>query len=184
MACRFCTRRWDEKIGTPGGVECDNPDPDWVQCGTPRHNVTFEYANGKKRFSSWSVEEKRQLTGWSLIGAILLIMLADIYSEKLWICCIMNFIACGASIFGLIMWISFTDDLGLDTDDRLVLGSVCPFSLGTCFRRVGFSVLIEPVSSCPSSCTCVHGAFPAENTACIAPRESSCLCGVCPSTCL
>jgi len=86
------------------------------------NNCTAMTGTGLERFAEWSVQEKRFITGWGVIGAIALVMIADVYSEKLMLCCGLNFAATGVGIFCVIIWISFFEDLSKGTDARMTFG--------------------------------------------------------------
>jgi hypothetical protein len=57
-----------------------------------------------------------------LIGSIVLIMVADIFSEKLMLCCLLNLAATGLGFFSMFLWIGFFEKLALATDSRLKMG--------------------------------------------------------------
>jgi len=88
-----------------------------------KQNCTAMTATGFERFAEWNVQEKRFITGWGLIGAIALVMIADVYSEKLMLCCGLNFAATGVGVFCTIVWISFFEDLAKGTDSRMSFGT-------------------------------------------------------------
>lgn len=100
---------WDEVISTPGNIEYGG-------------NVSATTASGIDRFSDYDAEAMRQLVGWGVIASIGAVVVGDIYSEKLWMCTILNFCAAGGGIFCMIMWVAFTEDIALDTDARMVTG--------------------------------------------------------------
>ena len=80
-------------------------------------------ATGLERFHHWQFEAKREVIMWGIIGSIALVVIGDIYSEKLFLCCILNFAATGVGIFCMFMWVGFFEKLALDTDDRLRMGT-------------------------------------------------------------
>lgn len=100
---------WTESIYTPGNVEFGG-------------NISEVDASGVERFSQYDAEAIRQLVGWGIIGSIGAVMIGDIYSEKLWLCTILNLCACGGGVFVMIMWVSFTEEIAMDTDDLMVTG--------------------------------------------------------------
>jgi hypothetical protein len=57
------------------------------------------------------------------IGTIGGLMVSGIYSEKAWIGMILNLGAAGTGVFIMIIWISFYQNLAMDTGDLLILGS-------------------------------------------------------------
>ena len=86
------------------------------------NNCTGITANGIERFSEWNFGRNRMVTFWGVVGSIVAIMVGDVYSEKLLLCCIMNLIGTGCGVFVAIIWISFFQSLAMDTDGRMTLG--------------------------------------------------------------
>jgi hypothetical protein len=85
-------------------------------------NCTGSVKNGIERFEEWHFLAKRGIVGWGIMGSIACVMLADVYSEKLLLCCILNLVAFGLGLFCLIIWISFFEGMALDTDALLIFG--------------------------------------------------------------
>ena len=57
-------------------------------------------------------------------------MIGDIYSEKLFLCCLLNAAATGVGMFCMFIWIGFFQKLALDTDSRLQMGTSSLLLLG------------------------------------------------------
>ena len=48
-----------------------------------------------------------------IVGSIAAIMIGDVYSEKLFLCCAMNLVATGAGVFVIILWVTFLQNLSM-----------------------------------------------------------------------
>jgi len=114
---------YKERVQTPGPNPELGIDGPLVNCSIGDLGVGPLDKTGSERFANWNLEAKRQGTGWMTIGTIGGLMVSGIFSEKAWIGMLLNLGAGGTGVFIMIIWISFYQDLAMDTGDLLILGT-------------------------------------------------------------
>eukprot|EP00041_Stephanoeca_diplocostata_P002563 m.28071 g.28071 ORF g.28071 m.28071 type:complete len:443 (-) comp13526_c1_seq2:46-1374(-) len=98
-------------------------------------------ADGNERFTNYDVKSKRLLVAITVLISIVLLITADVYSEKLLLASILCLIAALSALVAMSVWVSFQTALSEDTGSKLKYASGGWMCVGSWLVAAATSIL-------------------------------------------